>query len=303
MPLVSTGWGDTLDRRFSKIFDKTTKELPEMRPQLYNVQTARKGADEKMSQAGELGDLQPFTGTVNYGETYQGYDVTATHVEYTGGIQIERKLWDDDLHMIMDRQPARIGRAAVRTKENHGARFFTTAFSIDTTYYSHSEGVAVCSNSHTTTSGASTATGFDNLGTAALSATAVAANRIQMRGFRGDVGQRINVMPDEIWIPPGLYETAYEIVSSMGKVDVADNNANVHYGQYTIYEWNYMSDANDWFMCDSALRKENLLWFDRVPLEFAQTEDFDTLVKKWRCYTRYSYMWVDWRFILGNQVS
>lgn len=302
-PMTSTAWGDLLDRRFTKIFDKTTKELPEMRPMLFNVQTARKGPDEKMSQAGELGDLQPFTGIVNYGSTSQGYDVTATHVEYTGGIQVERKLWDDDLFMIMDKQPARLGRAAVRTKENHGARFLTMAFSVDSTYYSHSEGVAVCSNSHTTTSGASTATGFDNLGTAALSATAVAAARIQMRGFRGDVGQRINVMPDELWIPPDLYETAYEIVSSMGKVDTAENNANVHYGQYTIHEWNYMSDANDWFMMDSALRKENLYWFDRMPLEFAMTNDFDTLVRKWRVYTRYSYMWVDWRFIMGHQVS
>ena len=38
-----------------------------------------------------------------------------------------------------------------------------------------------------------------------------------------------------------------------------------------------MSDATDWFRCDSKGRKKNLTWYDRVPLEFAQAEDIDTL--------------------------
>ena len=67
------------------------------------------------------------------------------------------------------------------------------AFSIDTLFYNNSEGVALCSNSHITTSGASTSTGFDNLGTASLTATAVAAARISMVDFRGDRAERIGI--------------------------------------------------------------------------------------------------------------
>jgi hypothetical protein len=300
--MTSTAHGDLLDRRFSRIFDNTLKELPEMKGELFNVQTARKGADEKISQLGELGDMQPFNGQIDYDAAFQGYDVTATHKEYALGMQVQNTLIDDDLFNVMDRQPAKLARAASRTLETHAARLFTMAFSLDNLFYSHSEGVPLCSNSHTTTSGASTATGFDNLGTAALSATAVASNRIQMRGFRGDRGQRINTMPNEIWISPDNYETAYEIVSSLGKVNTADNNANVHYGQYNIMEWNYMSSATDWFMTDSMARRENALWFNRKPVEFANTTEFETLVRKWRVYARYSYMWVDWRFIMGNDV-
>jgi len=302
VPQISSDYTDLLDRRFSEIFDSTYKRLQDMRSLLFNVQTARKGADERFSQLGELGDLQPFAGNVSYDSISQGYDVTATHKEYALGMQIGRTLIDDDLFNQMDRQPAKLARSAQRTLETHGARALTMAFSVDNLFYSHSEGVPLCSNSHTTTSGASTATGFDNLSTAALSATSVAANRIQMRNFSGDRGERINVEPTEIWIPPNLYETSYEIVSSLGKVNTADNNANVHYGQYTIYEWNYMTSATDWFMMDGEARQDNLMWFNRIPVEFANTSDFDSFVRKWRVYTRFSYAWIDWRWILGNDV-
>ncbi len=32
-------------------------------------------------------------------------------------------------------------------------------------------------------------------------------------------------------------------------------------------------------------------------------EDFDTLVAKWRGYGRWGMTYIDWRFIIGNQVS
>jgi len=228
--------------------------------------------------------------------------VIATHKEYTNGMQIGRTLIDDDLFNQIERSPAKLARSTHRSLETFGARLLTMAFSNDTLFYVHSEGVPLCSNSHTTTSGASTSVGFDNLGTAALSATAVASNRIQMRGFRGDRGERINVSPDEIWISPENYETAYEIVSSLGKVNTSENNPNVHYGQYNINEWNYMSDANDWFMIDGEARTDNAMWFNRIPVEFANTSEFDTFNRKWRVYVRFSYAWVDWRWIMGNSV-
>ena len=124
-----------------------------------------------------------------------------------------------------------------------------------------------------------------------------------MRGFRGDQAERLQINPDEIFISPDNYEIAYEIVSSMGKVDTVLNNKNVHEGAYTIVEWNYMSDANDWFMADSVMRKDVVKWFDRIPIEFAYAEDLDTIVAKWRGYMRYAPFQSDWRWVLGHQVT
>ena len=301
-PISITARANQLDRRFSNIFDNEYKSLKEMRSMLYNVQKARKGADEKYGMVGEMGNLVPFDGQISYDAAFQGYNVTATHKEFSSGMQVTRTMRDYDLTGQMDREPSKLARATDRTLEEHGARLFTMAFSLDNQFYTHSEGVPMCSNSHTTTSGASTAVGFDNLGTAALSAVAVASNRIQMRGFRGDRGQRINVEPSEIWIPPNLYETAYEIVKSLGKLETANNNPNVHHGQYDILEWNYMSSPADWFMLDGRAKKDNVYWFNSAGPEFENTGEFDTLIWKWRVYVRFSYLWLDWRWVMGNDV-
>src|SRR3990167_5277807 len=121
----------------------------------------------------------------------------------------------------MDQKPKGMAEALFRTRQKHKARIFNNATAVDTLFYSHSEGVALGSNSHTTTSGASTSAGFDNLTTAALTATAVFAARLNMVGFRGDQAERIDVEPDELWYPPDLSEQAFEIIKSAGKVETA----------------------------------------------------------------------------------
>lgn len=303
VPHSSGAFGDLLDPRFQEIFYNEYEQLPDMLPNLYSFPPTNGRNNMTWSQVGTLPDFQEFTGTIQYSSQSQGYDTTSTPIEFTNGVQVERKLYDDDQWHIMDQKPQGLADSAFRTRQKHGARILNNAFSVDNYFYNNSEGVALCSNSHTTTSGASTASGFDNLTTAALTATAVAAARIQMVGFRGDQGERISVMPDELWYPPDLYEVAYEIINAAGKVDTANNNPNVHKGRYTGYEWNYLTDSNNWFMVDSRMKKRMLHWVDRVSIEFAMVEDFDTMVAKWRAYMRYSSAHTNWRFILGAQVS
>jgi hypothetical protein len=190
-----------------------------------------------------------------------------------------------------------------RTRQKHAAQLFNNAFSVDSTWNNFTENVSLCSNSHTTTSGASTASGFDNLITSSLSAVSLAAARIQMVNFRGDRAERISVMPSTLIIPPDLYQIAYEIVESDGAPDTANNNANVHKGMYNIIEWNYLTDVNNWFLADSTMMKDSVTWVDHTTMEFAMVEEFDTFVGKWRLYARYGHGHNDWRWILGSQVS
>ena len=302
-PMTSGSFGDLLDPRFQKIFTDTLKPLPDMLGEVYTMVPSNGRNNMTWSEVGTLTDWDEFTGTVAYTSVSQGYDVTMTPVEFTKGMQVDRKLFDDDQFHIMDQKPKSMAESLHRTRQSHGARIFNNAFTNDTLFYSHSEGVALCSNSHTTTSGASTSSGFDNLTTASMSATAVFAMRLQMVGYRGDQAERIEIMPDELWYPPDLSEQAFEIIKSQGKVDTANNNRNFHEGRYKPYEWRYLTDANNWFMCDSSLRKQFLFWQDRVPAEFAMIEDFDTLVAKWRGYTRHGMTYVNWRFVGGAQVA
>ena len=306
VPHTRTNFGDLLDPRFQKIFaDRFARaQLADMLPQLYSFPPDNGREDMRWSDVGAYGDIPQFTGSVNYQSATQGYDTTATHLEFASGVQVERSLFEYDQYNIMDQRPAGLASAVVRTRQTHGARMFTLGFSVDTFFYNNSENVALFSNSHTTNAaGVSTANGFDNLAVSALSATALSAARIQMVGFRDDVANRIAVVPDEIWIPPDLYEIAYEIVASMGKVDTAENNRNVHEGAYRVVEWNYLSDANDWFLVDSSLKQDMVFWIDSIPVEFAFAEDLDTLIAKWRLYGAWSMAFINWRWGLGSQVS
>ena len=304
VPHVSTNFADLLDPRFQKIFYEQYDELPSMLDDLYSKQGHNGRADMKWSSVGAFGDWTEFTGTVAYDSINQGYDTTATYLEFVSGCQVERKLFDDDQYNVMDKRPQGLAIAANRTREKHAARPLNQMTSVDSYFYVNSEAIALVSNSHTTNApGVSVTTGFDNLVTSALSATALSAARIQGQKFRDDRGNRMQINFDELWIPIDLYDQAWEIVHSTGKLDTANNNKNVHEGKYKIKTWNYLTDANDWSLHDSTMRKMCLHWVDRVPMEFKQAEDIDTLVAKWRGYMRYALAWTDWRFLIGASVS
>ncbi len=303
-PSVSGNFGDLLDPRFQKIFNDRYNQLEDKLGTFFTmVSDSPTKADYRTSQMGTLGDVPEFTGTVIYDDSHQGYDGTITPKEYASGYQIERKLFDDDQYGVMDSKPKTLATAFQRTRQKHGAQLFNNIFSLDSTWNTFTEAVAICSNSHTTTSGASTAAGYDNLVTSSLTAVALAAARVQMINFRGDRAERISVVPNTLLIPPDLYDLAFEIVESSGKPDTANNNANVHKGKYNVVEWIYLTDVNNWMLIDSTMMKDSLFWFDRVQKQFAQVEDFDTLIAKWRMYARYGHGHNDWRWVLGAQVS
>lgn len=307
MPAISTNWQDLLDSRHAVIFNDRYRQLADMIATFFSV----KGPGDtptkdtlRMSQAGAFGNIPEFTGTVTYDDAYQGYDSTITPVEYASGYQIERKLYDDDLYGIMDAKPSGLATAYQRTRQTHAAQMFNNATSVDTTWNSNSENVALASNSHTTSaSGVSTTTGFDNLATAAFSATNLAAARIQMVNFRGDRAERIAISPDAVLYPPDLYQTVFEVLESLGNPETTTNAANVHQGRFRPIEWNYLTDTNNWGLIDSVLMQDSLYWYDRTPMEFAMVESFDELIGKWRLYARYGHGWNDWRFVLWSQVS
>ncbi len=302
VPMTAAQFADVVRPDLTRLFVDEFAAHPSMLSEIFSFDTSTKES-EIMSGVGALPDTPQFSGQLTYHSMSQGFDVTFNPIEYAQGVQIQRRLFDDDQYRAFSQIPTAQGRAAARRRERDGATIFNNAFSVDATFITHTEGVAMCSDSHITTTDASTSTGFDNLITTALTATNVTTAAIQMQNFRGDQAERISVVPDTILIPPNLYETAYEIVTSMGKVDTAENNANVHFGQYKIIVWNYLTDTNNWWLMDSQLMADSLWWFDRISLEFAEIGDFDTLVAKYRSYMRYSLGYRDWRPFLGAQVS
>jgi len=303
VPHASGNFGDLLDPRFQRIRDEEYKRLPDKLPDIYAFVPSNGRNNMQWSGVGTLPDFSQWGGNVTYESQSQGYDTTLTYLAFVNGLQIERDLYEDDQYHVMDQKPRALAASAYRTRQKHGALIFNNMSTVDNFFANNTEGVALVSNSHTTTSGASTATGFDNLTTAAMSAVTVTASRIQMRGFRGDQAERISVMPDELWYPTELCEVAYEIIAASGKVDTALNNPNYHQGKYKGHEWEFLTSTRNWAMVDGTMRRMSLNWVDRIPLEYAMIEDFESMAAKWRAYMRYGAAWTDWRWICGAVVA
>lgn len=302
--LRTDAMADTLDPRFQKIWDERFTNNPEMIDMFYSMKLS-KLITERFSTLGTMGDVPQFTGSVAYDDVFQGYDVAVTPLEHAKGIQIQRRLFDTDQHNLIEGKPKALAGSFFRTRQQYAARPFNNAFGLDSFFYSHSEGVSLCSNSHTTTSGASTATGFDNLNTTSLSAVSYSAACFQMKNFRGDRAEKIQVRPNMLLVPTAaVAETAYEIINSAGKVDTANNNVNYNQGKAEVVEWIELNSSQNWFAIDKQIMKDfGLVWLDAVKGEFAMIEDFDSFVGKWRGYSVLGNAWIDWRWILGNSVS
>jgi phage major head subunit gpT-like protein len=300
MAALNENWAELLEPGLRMIFDVATGELAAQSkiPMLYNVTSSSKSAEHDLG-VGSFGNWDEYTGAIEYDDAEQGYKTTYTHVEFARGFTVERKLVDDDQYNVINQMPRKLGIGAMRKREIDAASVFNNAFSSS---FIGGDSVELCGAHPYSPSNASTQ---DNSGATALSYDSVIATRKLMRSYEDDRGELVPINPNTLLVPPELENTAWEIVNSMNKPGTADNDGNyVRSTGLQVVVWDYLTDANNWFMLDSGLAGMYLNWFNRVPLEFAAdpTSDY-TLMARYRGYMRYSYGWSDWRFVYGHEVA
>lgn len=298
---ISEQWAYLLDPGLRRIFEIERDALAaeSVIPKLFNVSTSSKAVEYDLAMGG-MRDWPEYKGAIVYDDLEQGFRTSYTHVEYVQGFKVERKLVDDDQYNVISKRPRQLALSAMRTREKAAASVFNNAF---TAAYAGGDAINLCDGSHPYSP--SNASVQDNEGTTALSYQAVVDTRELMRAFKDDRGELVQVQPDTLLVPPELEEEAWVIINTMNKVDITDYHANFVRARITqLIVWDYLTDANNWFLIDSRLAKLYLNWFDRVPLEFQMdpTSDF-SLEARFRGYMRYSYGWSDWRWVYGHVVS
>jgi len=298
---ISEQWAQLLEPGLRSIFEIQRDALAaESRiPMLFNVLTSAK-AQEHFLGVGGMGDWNAYEGAIEYDEFDQGYKTSLTHEQYVKGFKVERKLVDDDQYGVINPRPRQLALSAMRTREKHAASVFNNAFSAS---YTGGDSVALCSDSHPMSP--VNATTQDNAGTSALTYDNVVTTRRLMREYKDDRNELVVINPDTLLVPPELEETAFAIMETEQKPDSANYHANFVPSKINkVIVWDYLTDANNWFMIDSALASIHLLWIDRVNLEFEMdpTSDF-RLEARFRGYMRYSYGWSDWRWVYGHSVT
>lgn len=254
-------------------------------------------------------------GSVAYDSLSLGYKTTFKHRPFAKGFALDREAVEDNLYGAeagipgnISEQPRKLANAIERYRELVAADVFNGAFTDSGTRkggfsYAGADAVGLCSTAHPLAPDNTSST-QSNEGTNALSAANVDAARQSIRAFTDDRGQLVATNPSVLLVPPELEYTALKIKNSANEPGHANNDANVVGGMISeVIVWDYLTDANAWFLVDGDLKRECLHWYDRTAPEFRSEIDGDRHIYKYQGYFRASCGWSDWRFVYGNNPS
>lgn len=278
-------------------------KVPSMRATLFNILTS-KLAEEKGTG---IGGISPDTWNLYKEQGQKGilkadqlYTQSYVHDEYPARLIVQKKLLMNDQYEQVKGIIRRVGISAEQKMEIDAASLLNNAFAAGTTW---SDGKPLCSDSHPRSPKDKAAASVQiNSGTLELTADNVSTTRVAMMLFEDDAGNPIGIMPNELWYPPHLHDTAIEITGSTHEPDSANNAKNPQANRWTLRPWLRLTDANAWFMSDSVWREEVVKWYVReVTRPMLVYQDTTDLVYEFKLH--YSYGVDDWRWIYGNNPS
>lgn len=311
MANVAANWAELLTPQTTEAFYvgfTDSGRRASMVSDFYRMENSQRAFEEHLGvgQFSSAGWNFERTGRVEYDDRNKGYLKRFTHAEFAKGFVVQRKLVDDNMTSIVFDDANELGDAAFRFREKAGAAFFNNGFTDSGTDewgfpIAGPDGVGYLSLAHPYSPVDSTTQA--NEGTLALTKDNVRATRQAMMAFKDDRGDKLNVMPDQLLVPPELEDDALVIIRSTLDPNSANNAINPQSGRFTVATWHYLTDSNAWFMLDTGRRARDLIWYERIPIEFGREEDFDTFEAKFRAYMRFSRGARDYRFIYGQNPS
>ncbi len=302
MVLISEQWADALTPVVREHFGRGFSRRSTLVPSLFNVQGSSQET-EQLSGAGAIGieawEQYEKDGKVGQADFDQGFKTTFTHKEYPVEVTIKRKLFEDSNWIAIRQIASRMGDSASVKREKDGASVFNNSTSGS---FLGGDSVALLSNSHPL-SPAKLNNTQDNLLPLALTKDNLGEARRLMMAFTDDNQNKVAATPNLLLVPPDLEDTAEEIVRSILDPDSANNTFNPQSGRFQITVWHELTDTNRWYLIDSNLMRDSLMWFNRSPLTILPKVEDKTIESTWIAYMRYSYGWADWRWVIGSEAS
>ena len=308
MTLVASNWAELMTPQTTEAFYvgfTDSGRRSSMVDGIYRVVGSERAFEEHIGVGQFASNGWDFerTGRVEYDDRNKGYLKRFTHVEFAKGFVVQRKLIDDNLTSIAFDNANELGDSAFRKREKSAAAVFNNGFTdsgtdVEGFPIAGPDGVGLLSMAHPYSP--VDATTQANEGTLTLTRDNVRTTRQAMMAFKDDRGDKLNIMPDSLLVPPELEDDALVIIKSTLDPQSANNAINPQSGRFSVATWHYLTDATAWFMLDTARMKRDLIWYERIPVEFGREEDFDTFQAKFRAYMRYSRGFRDYRFIFGQ---
>lgn len=314
MTMIKENWATLLLPGLRKIWHTRMRDREELfkRTSIFPIDSSQKAA-ESTQGIGELGpdgwnEFQK-TGRVGYDAFDRGFKTDLVHRRFAKGMIVERELMDDNLYAAagipksVKQEVGKLADSAALHREKSAVNVFRNAFTdsgVDDEGHpiAGSDAVGLCSEAHPLSP--ENAATQSNEGTLALSKDNIKETNLLMRRFTDDRGELVVIKPGTLLVPPELGDAARIIVGTDKDPDSAENAINTLKGRYKVVEWDYLTDANAWFMMDDILKEEHLVWYDRILPEFDSEGDFDTIQAKYRGYYRFSRGWDAWQWVFGH---
>ena len=308
MPLTSGNFADLLKPGLKRTFDIGMSRPRPIMEMLFGVESSTRFQEEYQGM-GAQGLVPPFDGTVPYHDFDAGYRTDIRNYEFAMGVQVERRLVDDDQYGQIRRRAGSMSDSFNNTIEQDAVNVFINGFTDSGTNRmgastNGADDVGLLSAAHPH-SPANSSTTQANEGTLALNIDNLDTTRQAMRSFTDDAGQLLGINPNMLLVPPELERQATQIVSERAiyEPNSAQYDVNMMSGRFQPVVWDRLTDPNAWFLIDSNLMKQHLIWQWRIRPEFSTADDFDGLTAKFRGYMRYGIGWTDWRWVYGQNPS
>jgi len=297
MVVTQANWSSVVQRDLSEVFLDQRRNFKSQLPNLFRMVEATQGTEYDL-EGGDFAEVSQYTGSIPFEEFKEGYKKSITETEWALGFKAQRRLLRNDLYGAVRGSAENLSAAFRQKKEQIGASIFNNAFN---TTHTVGDTLALCSTAHTSRNGGANQ---GNSGTSALSAANVEATRQLMVKFKTNTDNIRTANPNMLLVPTELYEKAWEIVNSYGKVDTANNNRNFHFGKYDILVYdNFLTDANNWFLIDQELMKKVLKFRIWENTQFFRAGEFDTITQKYAGYMSNAVSTFEWRWIYGHAVA
>lgn len=278
-------------------YNEYTRELGDGGVMSLFRKTTSSKAKETDLQVGGFKDPVLFTGKVQYQDAERGYEIEYDFDEFVSGFQVTRKMRDDMQYDSIFANAQELATSFARKRRKDAASVFNNA---DSSSYLGFDGKALAADDHPRSRTDSTS--VDNKLALALTSSNLETAVTTMQAFKDDLGEEITIIPDTLIVPRALRKTAIEITASPLVPENANNAVNVQAGAWQVVVDPYLSSSTKWWIADSTMARRYLKWYDRVPPEFAGTQDWSTMMWQYRGYARYGYGWSGFRWLLQGNV-
>jgi hypothetical protein len=281
------------------IFGTNYSELTMQWPDLFDKETSKQAYEEVQQVVGfPLARVKGQGAPVQYVGEQQGYTVRYTNVVYALGFIVS---WEEELNNLYEtvskRRTKSLAFSMRQTKEINAANVYNRAF--DGTNYPMADAVALVSASHPTASGLQSNT----LSAAAdISETAIEDLMTAIMSATDANGLHIGLQGMSLHVAPANWYEANRILKSVLQNDTALNAVNVLKSTNALPKGikvnNYFTDTDAWFIRTNC--PNGMTFFERLPYQFAEDNDFDTKNHKYAATDYYSFGCTDWLALFGS---